>query len=221
MNASQRLFLALLISIEIAVTKSVTLNLTLFGMFFILLLCQRIKFKRLGFYIAVSILPTLGTFWSFYLFGIGGAFERMHTGMIMGSRIMLFVFVSAWLTNSVTPSVLLHSLQQNLKLSPTFIYGLLAALNFVPRFKDAFKSIQASANMRGQSLSWYQPTIYFKALIQAINWSETVAMAMTAHGFQEGASRSSFKRYPYKKSGFAVIAAALFATVVLLNFSQY
>ncbi|MCO0832323.1 energy-coupling factor transporter transmembrane protein EcfT [Fructobacillus sp. W13] len=221
MNASQRLYLAILLSFEVALTRSLTLNLALFVLFFSLLLFQKVSIKRWMTYLAVATLPTLGTFWSFYLFGVGDLASRTHFGLVMGSRILLFILISAWLNNSVTPTVLLQFLQQNLKLSATFTYGILAALNFVPRFKEAFKSIQAAGLMRGEVLTWYTPSLYFKAIVQSINWSEMMAMAMTAHGFQEGASRSALKSYPYQKAGFVMIGALLISTFVLLKYSSF
>ncbi|MDD9138877.1 cobalt ABC transporter permease [Fructobacillus sp. CRL 2054] len=221
MNASQRLYLSLLISLEVALTQSFTLNVVLYVFFIGLLLFQGIRIQRILRYLFIALLPTLATFWSFYLYSVGNLSERLHTAYMMGSRVGLFIFVGAWLTNVVSPSVLLKSLEENLKLSATFIYGMLAALNFIPRFKQTFRSIQAASYMRGQAVHWYQPTLYFKALIHAIRWSEMLAMAMTSHGFQEGATRTRYRSYPYQKFGFVWIALIMCSTFIVLYLSQY
>ncbi|CAK1246730.1 energy-coupling factor transporter transmembrane component T [Fructobacillus cardui] len=221
MNATQRMVLALAISLEISLTKSVTLNVVLFSVAFLLLLIRRQPLKKICLYVVIAIIPVLGSFWSFYLYGEGTAAENLHFGLVMGSRVLVFIFIGAWLTMGMTPYVLLASLRQNLKMSATFTYGILGALNFMPRFKQAFSSIQAAGMMRGEVLRWWQPTLYFKALVHAIKWSKNLAMAMTSHGFQEGASRSAYRAYPMAKSGGVLIVLILIALQVILFVSHY
>lgn len=45
--------------------------------------------------------------------------------------------------------------------------------------------------MRGVTLHWWSPTLYFKAILSAIAWSDQLAQAMETHGFKEGAPRSA------------------------------
>lgn len=221
MNATQRLLLALLISLEISLTKSVTLNIILMVTSLIILLVKRQSWKKIGFYFLVAVIPVLGTFWSFYLYGQGSRAENLHFGFVMGSRVLAFIFMGAWLTIGMTPYVLLASLRQNLKMSATFTYGILGALNFMPRFKQAIASIQAAGMMRGEVLRWWQPTLYFKALVHAIKWSKNLAMAMTSHGFQEGANRSAYHQYPWSKSGWVTMAVIVLLIQVILRLSTY
>ncbi|GAP00262.1 energy-coupling factor transporter transmembrane component T family protein [Fructobacillus ficulneus] len=221
MNATQRLVLAVLISLEISLTKSVTLNLILVAGALSILLVRRQSLKRLCLYLAVAIIPVLGSFWSFYLYGSGTAAENLHFGMVMGSRVLVFIFIGAWLTLGMTPYVLLASLRQNLKMSATFTYGILGALNFLPRFRQAFTAIQAAGMMRGEVLRWWQPTLYFKSLVHAIKWSKNLAMAMTSHGFQEGANRSAYRTYPMPVSGWVVMAAMMAGIQVVLFLARY
>lgn len=221
MNATQRLFLALILSLEIVLTNSFFFNMLLLLVFNILTLYQQLPLRRYLYCWAVGFIPAIGSFWSFYLYAQGNLNHRIHVGLVMGSRVLLLIFVGVWLINKTKESVLLQALQQNLHLSNTFIYGLIAALNFIPRFKQAFQNIQAASQMRGVSLHWYQPTLYFKALIQAIQWSESLAMAMTAHGFQEGAQRSVYRAYPYKTVGFAWLIGVLVVTIGMVRLFPY
>ncbi|MDF7637675.1 energy-coupling factor transporter transmembrane component T [Leuconostocaceae bacterium ESL0958] len=201
MNASQRLLLALLLSVEVALTTSLAFNTGLVLACLLLLCWQRTGLKRLAWLTAVTSLPALATYWSFLLYGQGSASSNAHFALLMASRLFAFVYLGAWFTSRVTAAELLASLEQNFKLSSTFTYGLLAALNFAPRFKRAFLTIQAAAYMRGQPLHFWQPTLYFKALVQALTWSRSLAMAMNSHGFQEGAQRSVYQRYPFRWIG--------------------
>ncbi|CAK8054857.1 energy-coupling factor transporter transmembrane component T family protein [Eupransor demetentiae] len=221
MNATQRLILAIIISLEIALTQSVTLNLFLLASALLILLLKRTSLKKIGFYFLIAIIPVFGTFWSFYLYGQGSPAANLHFGFVMGSRVLAFIFVGAWLTLGMTPYLLLTSLQQNLKLSATFAYGILGALNFMPRFKQAFGYIRAAGLMRDEALHFWQPTLYFKALVHALKWSESLAMAMTSHGFQEGAARSYYENHAWPGVGWLIMLAIIIVLQVVLWLSVY
>ena len=49
----------------------------------------------------------------------------------------------------------------------------------------AVKTIRAAGQMRGINLSWWSPTLYFKAILHAITWSDQLAQAMESHGYVE------------------------------------
>ncbi|MDF9446142.1 energy-coupling factor transporter transmembrane protein EcfT, partial [Limosilactobacillus mucosae] len=39
--------------------------------------------------------------------------------------------------------------------------------------------------------SWWSPTLYFKAILHAITWSDQLAQAMESHGYVEDRARTS------------------------------
>ncbi|KRM86305.1 hypothetical protein [Liquorilactobacillus vini] len=94
---------------------------------------------------------------------------------------------------------LLLSLHQHLKLSATFAYGLLAAFNLLAKIRYQYHQIQASALMRGQVYHFWQPGLYLRIIITALNWSGDLAEAMTSQGFSEGQKRTEFLVDPLPK----------------------
>lgn len=205
MNLTQRFIFSLIISLEVAFTQSILANLLLVFLSVLSLLWRRISVKRLLGYLLLAAIPMVGTFLSFYLYGSGTASQNLHFGGVMASRILTFVYVGAWFSYRLDVYELMASLEQNLRLSTTFVYGILGAVSFIPRFKQALQSIRAAGLMRGQYLSILSPTLYFKAIVQALIWSESLAMAMTARGFQEGGQRSHYRLYPYRPFGWLII----------------
>ncbi|MDF7626822.1 energy-coupling factor transporter transmembrane component T [Lactobacillaceae bacterium L1_55_11] len=209
MNASQKLILVLLLSLELAFTQSAILNLMVVGACLVAMVVARVSWRRLLFYLGVAAIPVLGTFLSFWFYGSGSAASNGHIAWVMSTRLLAFISLGAWFAQTVNPYVLMTALEQNFKLSPTFVYGILGALNFLPKFKTALKNVLAVAQMRGQSLHVWSPALYAKALIQSLAWSENLAQAMTAHGFQEGAPRTHFRQDRLPLLGWLILALIL------------
>ena len=44
--------------------------------------------------------------------------------------------------------------------------------------------------MRGLTLSFWSPQLYFKAILSAMTWSDQVAQAMESHGFVDDQART-------------------------------
>ncbi|GMA70370.1 ABC transporter permease [Leuconostoc litchii] len=214
MNETQKLLLVLLISIEIAFTQSVYLNLLLILISIIILIISKSSIKSFVRLILVCILPTIGSFTSFYFFGTGEAVQRIHFASVMTTRVVAYVFMGAAFMANMILYKLLRSLEQNVKMSATFVYGILGALNFIPKIIKAIRTIRAVGLMRGEVLYFWSPKLYFKAITQALVWSNNLAMAMTSHGFEEGERRSYHEQFPTKLSGWIII-------LVIMLFIQY
>ncbi|MCT3044786.1 MAG: energy-coupling factor transporter transmembrane component T family protein [Leuconostoc mesenteroides] len=209
MNETQKLLLVLLISIEIAFTKSVYLNLFLIVVSILILIVTKSHLKTFARLLIVSILPAVGSFTSFYFFGIGDESQRLHFALVMTTRVGAYVFMGAAFMSTMVLYELLRSLEQNVKMSATFVYGILGALSFIPKIINSVKTIRAVGLMRGEVLSFWSPKLYFKAISQALIWSNNLAMAMTSHGFEEGESRSYHRLFPTKVSGWLIIGVVM------------
>ena len=110
---------------------------------------------------------------------------------VLVSRLYCYVSVGAAVTLTTNKLSLIRSLEQNCHLPSKFAYGFLAALNLIPRIKQNVVTIRVAAQMRGVTLHWWSPTLYFKAILSAIAWSDQLAQAMETHGFKEDAPRSA------------------------------
>ena len=68
---------------------------------------------------------------------------------------------------------------------------MLAALNLIPKMKQA-----DTIYTRGDAevliyIEVVSPTLYFKAILVAIQWSDQLAQVMESHGFVEGQARTA------------------------------
>lgn len=187
MNPSWKFFLVLFISLEISFTRGLTANLLIILICGLLLLKCRLHWKTWLRLLLTPLIPALAL-----AITIGG-FTPEHDwffAAVLASRFYAYVAMGAWVTNSTSTLNLIRSLEQNAHLSPKYAYGVLAAINLVPKSISAVKTIRASAQMRGITLHFYSPCLYFKAILQALRWSEQVSQAMESHGFVEGQDRT-------------------------------
>ncbi|MFT8425423.1 MAG: energy-coupling factor transporter transmembrane component T [Liquorilactobacillus sp.] len=129
----------------------------------------------------------LGSWWSFIAFGTG---DVWHIAWIYASRVYAYLYLGAIVTLTVPIKDILLSLALHLNLSSTFVYGLLASFNLLGRIKSQYKTIRYSAMMRGTTYHFWNPNLYLRIIIVALNWSQDLAEAMTSQGFTEGAQRT-------------------------------
>lgn len=115
MNETQKLLLVLLISIEIAFTKSVYLNLFLIVVSILILIVTKSHLKTFARLLIVSILPAVGSFTSFYFFGTGDESQRLHFALVMTTRVGAYVFMGAAFMSTMVLYELLRSLEQNVR----------------------------------------------------------------------------------------------------------
>lgn len=191
MNASMKLLLVLLVSLEVSFTHSLSANLLLISASLIYLLIHRTSLKAIMFLALVPFLPALGLFVTIYYFSPG---QDLHFAWVLFTRMYVYVTVGASFTLTSTPLELALSLEQNWHLPSKFAYGTLAAFNMLPKIKSAIVTIRTAGLMRGVVLSWWSPQLYFKAILVALNWSENLAQAMISHGFVEDQSRTFYRQ---------------------------
>ena len=70
--------------------------------------------------------------------------------------------------------------------------------------------------MRGTNLHWWSPTLYFKAILSAIRWSDQLAQAMETHGFREGQPRTHTVQIPISWSDWIIFIVSIIILQVLL-----
>ncbi len=62
----------------------------------------------------------------------------------------------------------------NVRISPTFVYALVGVLNFMPAVKQQIKTIRVALKCV-MTLHVWDPQLYFKAILSAIRWSQSLA----------------------------------------------
>lgn len=213
MNPSLQLLLVLLISLEVSFTDRLVANLVVIGGALLVLLFARLPWRKWAWLLVVPALPAWALFVTIVYFSPG---HDLHFGWVLVSRIYLYVLAGATVTFTTTPLTLARSLEQNAHLAPKFAYGTLTAVNLLPKIKQEVQQIRAAALMRGEVLHFWSPTLYFKAILLAINWSDQLAQAIESHGFVDGRTRTNSQTIPLRARDWVVFVLTLLVLQVLL-----
>ena len=136
MNPSFKLLLVLIIALEVSFTRHLTINLVLVAVAIIYLLTKRIRPRLFGWLFLMPLFPAVAVFITIAWFSPG---HDYFYAWVLFSRIYVYVFTGAAITQTTSPLELTRSLEQNLHLPSKFAYGTLAAVNLIPRIKMAVK----------------------------------------------------------------------------------
>lgn len=206
MNPSIKFLLAFIISLEISIKASLTANLVVIVFAIVYLIIKKSKIKELILLLIVPLIAAFTIFATLYWFS---AKPDPEYAWIMSTRVYAYVFSIACVAKTTTAEEFARSLEQNLHLPSKFAYGVLAALNILPRMQMAVKQIRTAAMMRGVYLSFWSPVLYFKAIMVAISSADNLAQGMESHGYVEGKKRSSIIEIPLKSSDWIILVIIL------------
>lgn len=207
MNPSFKFFLALIISIEISLKSSLLTNLLIIFFTIIYLIYKQIKVKNLFLTLLMPLIAAFTVFATLYWFAPQ---PNLQNALSLSSRIYVYTLTIYCVSIGTTATELARSFEQNFHLPSKFAYGVLAALNIVPRMKEAVKQIRTAGMMRGVYLSFWSPVLYFKAILVALNSAENLAQGMASHGYRESAQRSIIVPVPVQKSDWLKSIVILF-----------
>ena len=213
MNPSIKLLLLLIISLEISFTNQLYVNLILIVCLLLILLFHHLTWRRFMWLMLIPLIPGIAVLITIGGYGPG---HSWLTGWSMVSRFYVYVFAGGVMTFTTSTLALARSLEQNCHLPSKFAYGTLAALNILPRIKQTVISIRIAGRMRGTNLHWWSPTLYFKAILSAIRWSDQLAQAMETHGFREGQPRTYTVQIPIFWSDWVIFIVSITIIQVLL-----
>lgn len=214
MNPSFKFLLALIVSVEISLKSSLLTNLLVIVFCLIYLCYQHVQLKKL---LLVLLMPLIAAFTVFATLYWFAPVPSLANALSLSSRIYVYTLTIYCVSFGTSAEELARSLEQNFHLPSKFAYGVLAALNIVPRMRTAVKQIRTAGMMRGVYLSFWSPVLYFKAILVAFNSAENLAQGMESHGFREGAKRSVIVAVPIKRSDWLWTVLLL----VLTNFALF
>lgn len=187
MNPSLKLFLILFLSLELTFTNKLWVNIIVITVCLVLLIHYHFRWQQFCWLIFIPLFPAIAIFTTIVLFSPG---HSLFYGLVLFSRLYMYVSLGTIFTFTTNPLALARSLEQNCHLPSKYAYGVLAALNLIPKMKQAVTTIYIAGQMRGVTLHWWSPTLYFKAILVALQWSDQLAQAMESHGFVEGQART-------------------------------
>lgn len=111
--------------------------------------------------------------------------EALGAGLAIVARVTAIASVGAVVTLTTDSTRLADALVQQVRLSPRFAYGALAAYQAIPRFSEDLATLRQARRIRGLRGSWH-PRLLVGLLILAIRHGDRLAVAMDARGFGPG-----------------------------------
>lgn len=116
------------------------------------------------------------------------AADAAVNGVALGLRVVAIAAVGAVFTLTTDSTRLADSLVQQLRVSPRFAYGALAAYQAIPRFAEDLTSLRQARRIRGLRGGWH-PRLLIGVLVLAIRHGDRMALSMDARGFGSGPRR--------------------------------
>lgn len=206
MNPGLKFLLVFIISLEISLKASLSANLIVIVCALLYLLARKIKFKDLLLLLFLPLIAALTIFATLYWFS---AHPDHDYAWILSTRVYAYVLSIACVVQTTTATAFAKSLEQNFHLPSKFAYGVLAALNIIPKIKSVIKQIRFAGMMRGVYLSFWSPVLYFKAILIALSSADNLAQGMESHGYLEGKKRSVIVPIPLTKTDWLLFVLIL------------
>lgn len=205
LNPGYKLLSLIVASLLLSVTFRVRLNLLIAAVCILVTFCTPgVNRKRLLLGMIPFLLAALGMFTAGLCFGNGGtegvevtAFgqrtlyaSNLTTAMQLSSRILAYGGLGVLYAFTSNAFELVMSLMQQFHLPPKFAYGILAAYHFFPVVKEEYGIVGSALKVRGVKAGPVSTKRLFPMLVQAMERSESLAMAMESRGFQDDEPRA-------------------------------
>lgn len=213
MNPSLKLFLVLIITLEVTFTSHLYSNVVIIILALAYLIYRRVRWQRLAWLIVITLVPALAIFVTIAFFSPD---HNVYFAWVLVTRLYVYVLTGSAVSCTTSALLLVRSLEQNCHLPSKFAYGILAALNLFPRIAQEVRLIRIAGQMRGITLHWWSPRLYFKAILAASQWADQMAQAMESHGFVEGQSRTSAHRVPLTRRDWLIFFILVFTLQLLI-----
>lgn len=213
MNPSLKLFLALIIALEVTFTTRLDSNVVIIVIALAYLIYRHVSWHRLAWLVGVTLVPAVAIFVTLAYFSPS---RDTRFAWVLVTRLYVYVMTGATISCTTTALQLVRSLEQNCHLPSKFAYGILAALNLLPRIRQEVRVIRVAGQMRGATLHWWSPRLYFKAILAASQWADQLAQAMESHGFIEGQMRTSAHHIPLTSRDWAIFVSLTLAIQILI-----
>lgn len=201
------------------------LNLLLFLVCLLVLLCSRCPARTLGAAMAPAALSALALFFtgyhfpsqshlalSYMLFADGAVWN----GLQLASRALAFAGLGLVFVLTTDRMELVRSARQRLHVPPKFAYGLLAAWGMVPNMLQEYRRARAAFRVRGLYPAPWSPALLKPLLVKSVRWSESLAAAMESKGFGGSPKRTEYYAVPLTRRDrlFPLLTTALFFAVL-------
>jgi len=230
LNPVCKLFGILLPTLILAVMHDPVLNLAVFIICMLLLLLSRISLRKLCCLLLPILIISAGMFFTGYHFHVRSGApvnadilsitdSAVWNGLTFSSRVLVYAGLGLLFVLTTNKIYLVQAFRQQLRLSPLFAYGLLAAWNIFPNIAEEYRKTRAAFRARGLNPCAVSPALLKPMLIKAVLWSEALSVAMESKGFNGRISRTEYEElkltaadilFPAVTTGGLLAAALLF-----------
>lgn len=150
----------------------------------------------------------------------------LFSALGLALRIIAVALPGVLVLGSTDPTDLADALIQNVKASPRFAIGALAAFRLVPLLGAQWELLTLARRARGVDAGRNPVarvrlfvSMAFALLVGAIRRGTRLAVAMDARGFDSGLPRTSARRQPFGRADAAMIAGAAVLAAAALSVS--
>ena len=206
LNPGYKLLSLILASLLLSVTFHIRLNLLIAAVCLLVTFCTPgVNRRRLLLGMLPFFLAALGMFTAGLYFGADGGNEGVETTMFgqrtlfasnlttalqLSSRILAYGGLGMLYAFTSNAFELVMSLMQQFRLPPKFAYVILAAYHFFPVVREEYGIVGAALKARGVKAGPLSTKRLFPMLVQAMERSESLAMAMESRGFHNDVRRA-------------------------------
>lgn len=212
LNPSVKAITALLCVVLIAVQYLVMVNVLVFVISVLLLVCfSKTKLKNLCKLLLPAFIAAFGLFVTGYFHGKGVDAPQMeqiaampyavraamsaglYPALQLSTRLLAYAGFGMLFCLSTDGELFISSLMHQCRLPAKFAYGILAAIHLMPNIVREFRLVRLAFRARGMRVHWYSLAPIFTMLVNVIRWSECVAMAMESKGFRGEETRTYYE----------------------------
>ena len=189
-NISPSIILITVMCLGVIITFShkIELNLVIIICCSLYLMLMNVSIKKI-FLTLLTIFPfSLGSWLSFKIFS-----HSLFYAWLYFFRIYAYWGLGAILTLVYPLKDILLSIHKHFKIPNSFVYGILVSVELLQDVKSQVKKIKLSASMYNESLSWWNPRLYFKFLLSCLRWADIFSNSLILQGFSTSLPRTEYK----------------------------
>lgn len=191
----------------------VSLNLLVFALsLFFLFFFSKAKKKRILALLLPACLAAFGLFVTGLYYARGNAIDvntikslssspdilqsvlsrNLYTGLQLSTRLLAFAGLGLLFALTTESTFFMASLHHQLRLPAKFSYGILASFHLMPGMVREYKKVRLAYQIRGLKTKPWSVGPLFTMLVNAVHWSESIAMAMESKGFDGNGERTCY-----------------------------
>lgn len=217
-NPSVKAIAILICGLIISFSYSVRWNAVLIAVCLVFMALWGADFKKMIPVLFPATLAAASIFMAFVIHGEGEAVQaaessrnflqvsagarRLEDALAVGLRIYVYAMLGMLFSFTTDPKDFLYSLMQQCHLPPKFAYGVLAAFHLLPMIQREYRQIRLAYRVRGLSIPPWSLKPAYSALVNALHWAESIAMAMESKGFEENGKRTYYRQLRVKPVDF-------------------